>query len=85
MSSVLLVTFLDTTSKLFTPIVLKGIRIAKEKGVKFGRPKVILPPNTGEILDDFINHKITNIEGANLLNVSRGKFFRLANVRRNAK
>ena len=27
----------------------EGIRIAKEKGVKFGRPKVILPPNTNEI------------------------------------
>ena len=63
----------------------EGIRIAKEKGVKFGRPKVILPPNTDEILDDFINHKITNIEGAKLLNVSRGTFFRLANVRRNAE
>ena len=56
----------------------EGIRIAKEKGVKFGRPKVILPPNTNEILDDYINHKITNIEGAKLLKVSRGTFFRLA-------
>ena len=61
----------------------EGIRIAKEKGVKFGRPKIILPPNTDEILDDYIKHKITNIEGAKLLNVSRGTFFRLTNAHKN--
>ena len=29
----------------------EGIRIAKEKGVKFGRPKATLPHNTINILD----------------------------------
>lgn len=35
----------------------KGIRIAKEKGIKFCRLKAILPPNTNEILDKYINKK----------------------------
>ena len=29
----------------------EGIRIAKEKGVRFGRPKISTPSNTNEILD----------------------------------
>ena len=29
----------------------EGIRIAKEKGVRFGRPKISTPANTNEILD----------------------------------
>ena len=55
----------------------EGIRIAKEKGVKFGRPKAILPPNTNEILDKYINKEINNIEAAKLIGISRGTFFRL--------
>ena len=61
----------------------EGIKIAKEKGVKFGRPKVKTPNNTNEILDQYINHKITNTEAAALLGVSRGTFFTLIKNRRN--
>ena len=61
----------------------EGIRIAKEKGVKFGRPKLILPPNTNEIIDKYINHEITNTEASKILKVSRGTFFRLVKERRN--
>ncbi|MCR5787293.1 MAG: recombinase family protein [Acholeplasmatales bacterium] len=61
----------------------EGIRIAKEKGVKFGRPKVVTPPNTNEILDKYINHEITNTEAAELIDVSRGTFFRLVKERKN--
>ena len=57
----------------------EGIRIAKEKGVKFGRPKATTPSNTNEILNKYINHKITNVEAAKLIGVSRGTFFRLVN------
>ena len=39
---------------------MEGIRIAKEKGVKLGRPKVVTPPNINEILDKYIKHEITN-------------------------
>ena len=56
--------------------------MAKEKGVKFGRPKAVTPTNTDEILDKYINHKITNTEAATLIGVSRGTFFRLAKARR---
>jgi DNA invertase Pin-like site-specific DNA recombinase len=58
------------------------IMIAKDKGVKFGRPKVITPPNTNEILDKYINHEITNTEAAAIIGVSRGTFFRLVKERK---
>ena len=60
----------------------EGIRIAKEKGIQFGRPKASTPPNTNEILDKYINHEITNTEAAELLDVSRGTFFRLVKERK---
>lgn len=60
----------------------EGIRIAKEKGVKFGRPKVILPPNTNDILDKYINRELTNTIAAQLIGVSRGTFFRLVKDRK---
>ncbi|MBQ6782406.1 MAG: recombinase family protein [Acholeplasmatales bacterium] len=60
----------------------EGIRIAKEKGVRFGRPNKLLPSNTNEILDKYINHEINNIEAAKLIGVSRGTFFRLSKSRK---
>ena len=63
----------------------EGIRIAKEKGVKFGRPKTVLPPNTNEILDKYINKEINNIEATNLIGISRGTFFRLVKERKSLK
>ena len=63
----------------------EGIRIAKEKGVKFGRPKAILPPNTNDILDKYINQELNNIEAAKLIGVSRGTFFRLVKERKSLK
>ena len=55
----------------------------KKKGVRFGRPKISTPSNTNEILDQYINHEITNIKTAKLIEVSRGTFFRLVKERRN--
>lgn len=60
----------------------EGIRIAKEKGIKFGRPKAILPRNTNEILDKYINKELNNIEAAKLIGISRGTFFRLVKERK---
>ena len=60
----------------------EGIRIAKEKGVRFGRPNKILPSDTNNILDKYLNHEITNIEAAKLIGVSRGTFFRLSKSRK---
>ena len=61
---------------------MEWIKIAKEKGIKFGRPKVVTPPNTNDILDRYINHEITNTEAASLIGVSRGTFFRLVKERK---
>lgn len=60
----------------------EGIKIAKEKGVKFGRPRAITPHNTNEILDNYISHKISDAEATKLLKVSRGTFFRLVKERK---
>lgn len=61
----------------------EGIRIAKEKGVKFGRPKVILPINANEIFNDYLNHKITYIKAMELLNISKSTFFKIIrNIKR---
>lgn len=61
----------------------EGIRIAKEKGVKFGRPKVVLPPNTNEIIKKYINKEITNLEASKIIGVSRGTFFRVVREYKN--
>lgn len=60
----------------------EGIRIAKEKGVKFGRPKIILPSNNNEIFAQYRKKEINNIEAAKLLKVSRGTFFRILHERK---
>lgn len=54
----------------------------KEKGVRFGRPKISTPPNTNEILDQYINQEITNVEAAKLISASRETFFRLVKERK---
>ena len=55
----------------------EGIRIAKEKGVKFGRPKVKLPNNKDEIIEKYKRKEITNKEASKILGISRGTFFRI--------
>jgi len=55
----------------------EGIRIAKAKGVKFGRPRAKLPNNTNEILKSYKAHKITNIEATKMLGISKGTFYRM--------
>ncbi len=63
----------------------EGIRIAKEKGVKFGRPKVNLPINTNDILNKYINRELTNTVAAKLIGISRGTFFRLVKEKKSLK
>ena len=61
---------------------LKGIKQAKEKGIKFGRPKTSITCDTNQVLDSFINKKITNEKAAKAIGVSRATFFRMAKARR---
>jgi DNA invertase Pin-like site-specific DNA recombinase len=63
----------------------EGIRIAKEKGVRFGRPNKILPSNTNEIIEKYINHEINNVDASKIIGVSRGTFFRLVKAKKNNK
>lgn len=55
----------------------EGIRIAKSKGVVFGRPKISLNAKNKETMHSYVNKKITTNEAIKELNVSRGTFFRL--------
>ena len=55
----------------------EGIRIAKEKGVKFGRPKIDFPPNTDIVLSKYFNKEINYHEAMSELHLSRGTFFRI--------
>lgn len=57
----------------------EGIRIAKEKGVKFGRPRIVLPSNTNYILNRYFNKEISCKEARLLLGLSHGSFYRLIN------
>ena len=55
----------------------QGIKIAKEKGVNFGRPQITLPSNADEILNQYIFREITCIKASKLLGISRGTLFRV--------
>ncbi|MEG1222730.1 MAG: recombinase family protein [Bacilli bacterium] len=55
----------------------EGIKIAKQKGVKFGRPKILLPTNFENIIGLYQSHEISNIEASSLLGISKSSFFRL--------
>ena len=60
----------------------EGIRIAKEKGVRVGRPNVSLPSNASEIFDDYSKHKITLVEATKQMGISRGTFYKLVRERK---
>lgn len=55
----------------------EGIRLAKEKGIKFGRPKAILPTNSNEIIKQYLNKEISYLDASKLLGISKGTFYRL--------
>ena len=54
----------------------EGIKTAKARGVKFGRPRIILPTNYGLIARKYLNKEITNKRACELLGMTRGTFFR---------
>ena len=55
----------------------EGIKVAKAKGIKFGRPRVSLPQNHYEIFDGYICKDLSCEKAIELLDISRGTFFRL--------
>ena len=59
----------------------EGIRMAKLKGVKFGRPRVIIPDNFNYVVSLYRNKSISSNEACSLTGLSRGTFFRMLSVR----
>lgn len=60
----------------------EGIRIAKEKGIHMGRPKYILPDNFDKIVKEYHNGKITYQEAMEVLNMTKGTFFKYSKLRK---
>ena len=56
----------------------EGIRIAKEKGVKFGRPVIDIPENFDSIYQLWENNLISLREAGRMLEISHTTFQRLA-------
>lgn len=53
----------------------EGIRIAMEKGVRFGRPKVPKPANWDEVYRQWKNGEITAVKGMKLTGLKRNIFY----------
>lgn len=53
----------------------EGIRAAKARGVKFGRPRNKLPENFDEVYQQYKDKKITGNEAAEKLNMSPSTFW----------
>ncbi len=58
----------------------EGIRIAKAKGVHMGRPNYVLPNNYEHVISKYIKREINNKEAQQLLNMSRGTFFKYLKI-----
>lgn len=54
----------------------EGIKEAKLRGVKFGRPTVEIPENFDEIAQQYMNGNISNTEASAKSNLTRATFFR---------
>ena len=54
----------------------EGIKTAKARGVKFGRPRIILPNNFEIVARQYLNKEITNKKACEILGMTRGSFFR---------
>ena len=54
----------------------EGIRTAKARGVKFGRPRITVPNNFEIVARQYLNKEITNKKACEILGMTRGSFFR---------
>ena len=54
----------------------EGIKTAKARGVKFGRPRLTLPKDFNEVVDRYLNGQINSFKACEILKLSRGSFFR---------
>ena len=58
----------------------EGIRMAKLRGVKFGRPSVSVPDGFDDIAKLYKEKKITCIEAITMSGLTRGTFYRKLNL-----
>ena len=56
--------------------VIEGLKNAKDKGVKLGRPTRILPKDFNRYYSKWKNREVTGVEFAKMLNVSRATLYR---------
>ena len=54
----------------------EGIRIAKAKGIKFGRPAVAIPDDFEDIINLYKSKKITCLQAIEISGLTRGTFYR---------
>ena len=54
----------------------EGIKTAKARRVKFGRPRITLPNNFEIVARQYLNKEITTKKACEILNMTRGSFFR---------
>ncbi len=59
----------------------QGIKCAKERGVRFGRPSIALPENMDELIARYMNGELTLRSAAATANISPSTFWRVANGR----
>lgn len=55
----------------------EGIEVAKQRGVKFGRPKIKAPKGFENIVIKWKNNKISAVRAMQLLGLKRNTFYRL--------
>lgn len=55
----------------------EGIAVARKKGIRFGRPKIIPPQNFNQNIKDWREGKITAVEAMRRLGLKHGTFYKL--------
>jgi len=53
----------------------EGIAIAKKRGVRFGRPEIVVPDNFGELVDKWEEKQMSLDEVLSLCNMGRSTFY----------
>ncbi|WP_250675518.1 hypothetical protein LZ906_016895 (plasmid) [Paraclostridium ghonii] len=62
-----------------------GIRVAKEKGIKFGRRKIEYPKEWKDAMELLENKTINNIQAMEILGLKNTTYYRLLKEDRNNK
>lgn len=55
----------------------EGIAAAKDKGVKFGRPRVSFPPLWADVYPKYKSKEITGVDAMKMLNLKKTTFYKL--------